>query len=832
MEKGLFSCAIKHSAQVTHFPKQTPNTNNDNNNHNELEKSAGKFSKPLFFSTPTYFIHSYITIHHMSHLLRRRRGHDSEDEDEEESIVSGMTTTDYDEDDSQQEDDETDSEYDSGEQDADAEQEQEDGPQQDEVEQQQPAVVETEAKVVQQATTTPPTTTSSQATENKGQVNDQPKSPPPVTATTTASSETVVMDYQDLQQQEKEKTVQELREYRRKLAEDPSFVPYVGLFWGHDDRYRQDSLATGGNEATRESMPPQFSQHTPSSASIKKASYDRNLDPLMHKKWDHSGYEELMRLEEQEERRKREVIESGESPCSQVDQHHQYKPPPRLPRHHHYNNHNQSGRGRGSGGNSHRGGYHHPQNRFGNSQKRPFTQQQQEWPQLTAGGSTRGQSISDNNSKAQEQPKVDAWGSVNRAQEIKPIVNVDVVADRWGASTTTAADDNNGWGTSVSTTAATAANDGWGPAPTNDTPQAETQLVDTKQEAPKQDASNTSSVQAEHGWGALPEAASTTAKPKQQQQQQEPESSETAVTDDWKTSPPVTMTTHTEPSSSTGWGEQPTATLNQGWNTVPESKDASNWTQTVDVEITTELPAATTEPKATDHNKVDTQQEKEKPSTCNTPAAAATDDGWGKPQETQDTTWSSSNETKDADTPQWESTTANNTPHQTNGKSKSTSSSQAAAKHNDIPLEEKASSSWANVQPDVQVHTTPSDFSKIDYSRRYDPSRRKHNSTWQHSQPHAEEKEDYNTKAVQDDSFTQQQQQDQTTPSDTWGADTATTTTPPHAAGWNTFEDANVQNGRTTENASTPSPPKSKETTQGKLPQAWHVMNPKTKTIL
>jgi hypothetical protein len=31
-------------------------------------------------------------------------------------------------------------------------------------------------------------------------------------------------------------------EYRRQLAEDPSFVPHIGSFWGHDDRFMPDGL--------------------------------------------------------------------------------------------------------------------------------------------------------------------------------------------------------------------------------------------------------------------------------------------------------------------------------------------------------------------------------------------------------------------------------------------------------------------------------------------------------------------------------------------------------------------------------------------------------------
>ncbi|RIA95298.1 hypothetical protein C1645_495455 [Glomus cerebriforme] len=32
------------------------------------------------------------------------------------------------------------------------------------------------------------------------------------------------------------------QEYRKKLAEDPAFVPHLGEFWGHDDRFIKDEL--------------------------------------------------------------------------------------------------------------------------------------------------------------------------------------------------------------------------------------------------------------------------------------------------------------------------------------------------------------------------------------------------------------------------------------------------------------------------------------------------------------------------------------------------------------------------------------------------------------
>jgi hypothetical protein len=39
-----------------------------------------------------------------------------------------------------------------------------------------------------------------------------------------------------------EKKVQARQEYRKKLADDPAFVPHLGEFWGHDDRFMDDGL--------------------------------------------------------------------------------------------------------------------------------------------------------------------------------------------------------------------------------------------------------------------------------------------------------------------------------------------------------------------------------------------------------------------------------------------------------------------------------------------------------------------------------------------------------------------------------------------------------------
>lgn len=715
----------------------------------------------------------------MSHLLHRRRGHDSEDDDDDASIVSGMaTTTDYDQDDDDTSDEEdsqeeeteteteTDSEYDSSEQETDQESEQEDL--EDEVEQPtvQPKTKEIQATPTITTTTTTITTTSNQTTP----VNEQPTMQP-------ATAQTTEIDYQDLQQQ---KTVQELREYRRKLAEDPSFVPYVGLFWGHDDRYREDAFA-GSSEATRESMPHFSQHHTTHNSSIKKPSYDRNLDPLMHKKWDHSGYEELLRLDEQDERRRRELIESGQSP-SQVN----HRPPQRLPKHHHHNARGGVGSGRGRG---YRSGYQ--QHRFGNAHKRPFTRQQEEWPQLStntasanASGNTADQSLSDN--KAQE-PKVDSWGSVDRVEQVKPAVKIDLTADGWGSSTKVEATD--GWGSPTNAKAT----DGWGSA----SMEALKAEAGRDKETQKKDIpSATTAVQTESGWGTLPDTSKNDAwkAPAITEIKKQPEfSTNTHSQDNWNTQPAAAAAAAadlTEPS--TGWGEPTVTTCHVArWDTVTENKDP---------------PTGNNSTESTHPVETTTVQE-----TANTKEASftTTTDGWGKPEEiaVQDS-WSN-NTSKDWSTPQWDTTvnSSNSSSNHSRGWSKSTSSAPLQREHTEIPSEEKASASWANVKPDVEVHTTPSDFSKIDYNKRYD-----RRSTSSNYHQHQQQEEDGKTEATLNISSTQQQQdwdQKASHSSDHW-ADTTTTM----SAGWNATENvSDAQSGWTTE-ASTLS--KSEETTKGK----------------
>ncbi|CAG8685401.1 2345_t:CDS:2, partial [Ambispora leptoticha] len=79
-----------------------------------------------------------------------------------------------------------------------------------------------------------------------------------------------------------QKKVLARQEYRKKLVEDPAFVPHLGEFWGHDDRYMDDGLRNDFDKR-RKKPPLPFSQQ-----------------------WDHDGFEELMRLEDDEERKRRE----------------------------------------------------------------------------------------------------------------------------------------------------------------------------------------------------------------------------------------------------------------------------------------------------------------------------------------------------------------------------------------------------------------------------------------------------------------------------------------------------------------------------------------------
>ncbi|KAF7724204.1 hypothetical protein EC973_001223 [Apophysomyces ossiformis] len=108
-----------------------------------------------------------------------------------------------------------------------------------------------------------------------------------------------------------ERRILEQRAYRRKLAEDPSFVPYVGLFWGHDDRFREDALRPTEDSPHTPSRKPAFAPPTNNRLADRRHSGRQavDYDALLSQKWTHDGYEELMRLEQEEEQRKRQNLE-------------------------------------------------------------------------------------------------------------------------------------------------------------------------------------------------------------------------------------------------------------------------------------------------------------------------------------------------------------------------------------------------------------------------------------------------------------------------------------------------------------------------------------------
>ncbi|CAG8515933.1 6531_t:CDS:2 [Paraglomus occultum] len=87
-----------------------------------------------------------------------------------------------------------------------------------------------------------------------------------------------------------EKKVQARQEYRKKLAEDPAFVPHLGEFWGHDDRFMDDGLK---NDSFRRRSQLPF-------ASKGKGGWNYVDGPSPAEKWGHDGFEELMRMEAEE----------------------------------------------------------------------------------------------------------------------------------------------------------------------------------------------------------------------------------------------------------------------------------------------------------------------------------------------------------------------------------------------------------------------------------------------------------------------------------------------------------------------------------------------------
>ncbi|CAG8604729.1 5322_t:CDS:2 [Funneliformis caledonium] len=88
-----------------------------------------------------------------------------------------------------------------------------------------------------------------------------------------------------------QKKVLARQEYRKKLADDPAFVPHLGEFWGHDDRFIKDELKNDFDSHHRK--PP-------------IASRGRGVwgNPPPRGRWDHDGFQELMKIEDEEKHRK------------------------------------------------------------------------------------------------------------------------------------------------------------------------------------------------------------------------------------------------------------------------------------------------------------------------------------------------------------------------------------------------------------------------------------------------------------------------------------------------------------------------------------------------
>ncbi|KAI8641762.1 hypothetical protein BD408DRAFT_417620 [Parasitella parasitica] len=578
----------------------------------------------------------------MSHLLHRRRGHDSEyDDDEEEGSVVTEITTDIDDDeDDEDDDDDDDDEGSSTADDDDSEEDESDdnSDKESDEDSDEDSDLGSDDRVINDEQEKEIQDTNATALDKE----DQPLA-------------TAEIDYQELQQQGKEKTVHELREYRRKLAEDPSFVPYVGLFWGHDNRYREDALTE-----TREAV-PHFST---ASSFAKKQAHDRNLDPLMYKKWDHSGYDELLRMDEEDERRKREMLESGES------QIHHSQPRHNTNGYHNFNGRGSKSRGRGvgggaGGGRGGRGGggggsFHQQQDRPGRFQKRA----NEEWPQLSTSASP-GNTVDQSSSDTPDTSRVNAWGSVDRAKEIEPIVKGEMAAEGWRAPLTIKS------------------SDGWGDPP-NNKPNADTQASNTNDSwsNPAKAQEEPLSKNTSDGWGAKPEVNAD---------------------DSWKAPAAIESLAPATAESSHGRKAE-TLTLNtpsnsDGWGKPPADKNvsSSNWGT---AEFNTEQ--STIADGNADQEQINKNQE------------AATD-GWGTAK--KDISAMDSSAANEAD--DWKTSAASQWGAATSGKSDDTQKKEGWNKSRlhkeEIPGEERASSSWASINK-----AASSDLNKTVYNRSYD----------------------------------------------------------------------------------------------------------------
>jgi hypothetical protein len=97
------------------------------------------------------------------------------------------------------------------------------------------------------------------------------------------------------------------REYRKKLEEDPSFVPHLGEFWSHDDRFRDEEMK---NTPDRGRGGFRGRGRGRGGADLIDHSSILPSEPAKApQKWTHDGYESLLRLEERDEQRKRNQME-------------------------------------------------------------------------------------------------------------------------------------------------------------------------------------------------------------------------------------------------------------------------------------------------------------------------------------------------------------------------------------------------------------------------------------------------------------------------------------------------------------------------------------------
>ncbi|OBZ85843.1 hypothetical protein A0J61_06101 [Choanephora cucurbitarum] len=375
----------------------------------------------------------------MSRLLRSRRGHISEgEEDDYGSDSYSITTNSFSDSDSERDytDGSSDEEYTDSEEETVTEEEDETEEEEDdsdaEEDQSQPVTSSQQQALVSNTT---------EDVEPNFQQSSHTKDP------NIVKEEEI--DYQS-HYDDKEKRIQEHREYRRKLVEDPSFVPYVGSFWGHDDRYREDLLT----ETRAESSQPYFSNNHASNGHTAGGSrnHDGNrhdIDPLMYKKWDHSGYEELLRMDEEDERRKRSLIEAGKT--EELANFRPYRP-------RYHNNHNQhysrgprNYKGHGSG-----------------DQRSPHRQQRtqhEEWPELSHNSQEKLNETATVNKEQRDEwsqpPKDDhGWGNalVTGIEEIK------LEENGWKEESKGWKEESTGWGD----TATNENNDGWSkPSPSS-----------------------------------------------------------------------------------------------------------------------------------------------------------------------------------------------------------------------------------------------------------------------------------------------------------------------------------------------------------------------------